>query len=149
MTKTMQELLNEFGGELGGQFGKTIVRTMETIDDKRNAVLRQIDDNLKFLADSSYRVMSAKGQKMEPYKLYKIKTNQESGEKKAIIKLCFGVRRLELAEGVETITVPPEQVTSVLQALRDKVAAGDYDQVIEKISADISAARSSNQQQNK
>lgn len=93
----------------------------------RDTLLQSIDDSIAFHKDPSFRVASGRRKNKEPDLVYKIDGDQ------AAISLRYSRVRLKLDGKSDELSVDKSKLSDALAGLREGVAAGEFDDQLDKI----------------
>lgn len=94
----------------------------------RDTLLQSIDDSIAFHKDPSFRVASGRRKNKEPNLVYKIDGDQ------AAISVRYSRVRIKLdGKNSDELFVSKSKLSDALAGLREGVAAGEFDDQLDKI----------------
>jgi hypothetical protein len=127
--------LDNLKAKIGGDFELRVAgRKAARGKTPRDTLLQSIDDSIAFHQDPSFRVASGRRKNKEPNLVYRLDGNQ------AAISLRYSRVRLKLDGKSDELSVDKSKLSDALAGLREGVAAGEFDDQLNKIKADRVAA---------
>lgn len=119
------DILSRHHANVGGKFTTTRVKTAA---ERRSAIIKLIDDNLRRYNDPTYVVPTKKGKSKAPDRLFEIQGAN------AVVCIMYNRRRIKLtADGASEVTIPASGVPQLLNDLRDAVEKGLFDDEIKAV----------------